>query len=86
MLHTMFSTWTLKPIFLYMEKKVAVYFCLLMDLVHCPNSGMFITEEFAMFKRKENSNNNNKKLTVIRKFYKAQNNLKISYLAEKVQD
>lgn len=42
-------------------KKVAVYLCLLMDLVHCPNSGMFITEEFAMFKRKENSNNNNKK-------------------------
>lgn len=32
MLHTMFSTWTLKPIFLSMKEKVAVYLCLLRDL------------------------------------------------------
>lgn len=52
-------------------KKVAVYLCLLMDLVHCPNSGMFITEEFAMFKRKENSNNNNKKTNNDKKILKS---------------
>lgn len=61
MLHAMFSTWTLKPIFLYMERKSS---CLSLPVdgswsesplvVHCPNSGIFITEEYAMFKRKEN--------------------------------
>lgn len=51
-------------------KKVAVYFCLLPDLVHCPNSGMFNTEEFAMVKEKKRKQQQQKKkkLTVIRKF------------------
>lgn len=70
MLHTVCSTRTLKPIFLYMKKKKkAVFLCLLKDLncerplvVHCPNSGIFITEEFVMFlKKKERKKKKTKK-------------------------
>lgn len=48
----MFSTWTLKPIFLYMlKKKVTIEgpYCVRPLVVHCPHSDIFVTEEFAIY-------------------------------------
>lgn len=61
MLYTVFGTLILKPIFMYMKKK-ELFICLfplcvenfqwgIPLVVHCQNCGIFITEEFAMFKQ-----------------------------------